>query len=89
MKDDPRSGHPKSVTTSEIINKVHDIVLEDRRLNVSEIAKASSVPVNYYTGIPQISIPFCQNKLPISLNYFAGGVKVDEFDKGMAGGAGL
>ena len=36
LEDDPR---PKTATTPEIINKVHDIVLQDRRLKVSEIVK--------------------------------------------------
>ena len=39
LEDDPRTGRPKSATTPEIINKVHDIVLEDHRLKVSEIVK--------------------------------------------------
>ena len=39
LEDDPRTECQKSATTPEIINKVHDIVLEDRRLKVSEIVK--------------------------------------------------
>lgn len=37
--DKPRSGRPVEVTTSEMIEKIHKIVLEDRRLKVHEIAE--------------------------------------------------
>ena len=40
VDDDPRSGRPRCVTTPEIIEKVHKMVLEDRRLKVREIAEA-------------------------------------------------
>ena len=43
IRDSPRTGRPKSCTTPEIINKVHDIVLEDRRLKMSEIVKPVSI----------------------------------------------
>jgi transposase len=36
LQDD---GRPKSATTSEIIEKVHDIVLDDRWVKVHEIAE--------------------------------------------------
>ncbi|XP_076546269.1 uncharacterized protein LOC143305669 [Osmia lignaria lignaria] len=39
LQDDSRSGCPKTATTEEIITKVHNIVLQDRRMKVSEIAK--------------------------------------------------
>ena len=29
VQNDPREGHPKTVTTPEIIEKVHDMILED------------------------------------------------------------
>jgi YD repeat-containing protein len=48
-------------------------------------AKSASIPVNYYTGLPQISIPFyaysgqgSNLNFSVALNYFAGGVKVAE-----------
>jgi transposase len=31
LEDDPRGGRPKSATTPEIIEPVHDMVLDDRR----------------------------------------------------------
>jgi len=38
LEDDPREGHPKSAT-SEIMEQVHDMVLDDRRMKVRETAK--------------------------------------------------
>ena len=42
-KDEHRSERPVEVTTSEIIDKIHDMVLSDRRINVSEIVKATGI----------------------------------------------
>lgn len=39
--DEPRSGRPVEVTTPEMIDKIHKIVVEDRRLKVSEIAETT------------------------------------------------
>jgi transposase len=40
LEDDPREGRPKSATTtSEIIEQVHDMVLDDGRMKVHEIAE--------------------------------------------------
>jgi transposase len=38
LEDDPREGCPKSATTPEIIEQVHDMVLDDWRIKVREIA---------------------------------------------------
>jgi transposase len=38
--DEPRSGRPKTATTPEIVDKIHDVVLADRQINVHEIAEA-------------------------------------------------
>lgn len=51
--------------------------------NASSLGKYGEVPVGYYTGIPNISIPLTTFKsreleLPITLNYHAGGIKVEE-----------
>jgi len=53
--------------------------------NTEEASKFNSVPVNLFTGLPQIGIPLYsyQNRnnglsLDISLDYFAGGSQVDE-----------
>src|SRR5579871_878455 len=49
----------------------------------ASLSKFGNIPVSYCTGIPSISIPIYtinigSIKLPISLDYHAGGIKVDE-----------
>ena len=39
LGDDERSEHPNTVTTDENIAKVHQMVLDDRRIKVREIAE--------------------------------------------------
>ncbi len=51
--------------------------------NAAALGKYGDIPVSTYTGVPSISIPLYEIKLedfvlPISLDYHAGGVKVDE-----------
>lgn len=41
--DAQRSGRPVSATTPEIINKIHDIVMDDRRVKVREIASTVGI----------------------------------------------
>ena len=43
LEDDPRKGRPKSATTPEIIEQVHDMVLDNRRMKVHEIAEAIGI----------------------------------------------
>jgi len=43
LEDDPREGRPKSATTPEIIEQVHDMVLYDRRMEVREIAETIGI----------------------------------------------
>ena len=35
----PRPGRPKTVTTPEIIDQMHDLILEDRRISAKSIAE--------------------------------------------------
>ena len=42
-KDEHRSGRPVEVTTPEMIDKIHDIVLSDRRIKVREIVDATGI----------------------------------------------
>ena len=35
----PRPGRPKTVTTPEIIDQIHEIILEDRRISAKSIAE--------------------------------------------------
>ena len=37
--DAPRPGRPKTVTTPEIIDQIHEIILEDRRISAFSIAE--------------------------------------------------
>jgi hypothetical protein len=43
LEDDPREGRQKSATTPEIIEQVHDMVLDDRRMKVREIAETIGI----------------------------------------------
>jgi len=43
LEDDPREGHPKSAITPEIIEQVHKMVLDDRRMKVREIAETIDI----------------------------------------------
>ena len=49
--DEPRSGRPVEVTTPEIINKIHDMVLKDRRLKVRELAAATGISIGTVVSI--------------------------------------
>lgn len=51
--------------------------------NAASLGKFGEIPVGYYTGIPNISIPIYTVKagdieIPVSLDYHAGGIKVEE-----------
>ncbi|CAK9819145.1 Mariner Mos1 transposase [Anthophora quadrimaculata] len=43
LEDDPREGRPKTATTPQIIQQVHDTVLDDRRVKVRAIAEAIGI----------------------------------------------
>jgi histone-lysine N-methyltransferase SETMAR len=43
LEDDPREGRPKSATTPEIIEQVHEEVLDDWRMKVREIAETIGI----------------------------------------------
>jgi transposase len=43
LEDDPREGRPVSVKTREIIEQVHDIVFDDWRMKVREIAETIGI----------------------------------------------
>jgi len=43
LEDEPREGRPKSATTPEIIEQVHDMVLDDKQMKVCEIAEAIGI----------------------------------------------
>jgi predicted XRE-type DNA-binding protein len=43
LEDDPHDGRPFSATTPEIIEEVHDLLLDDRQMKVREIAETISI----------------------------------------------
>jgi transposase len=43
LQDEPREGRPKSATTPEIIEQLHDMVLDDRRMKVRETAETIGI----------------------------------------------
>jgi hypothetical protein len=43
LENDPREGCPKSATTPEIIEQVHNMVLDDRQMKVRKIAETIGI----------------------------------------------
>ena len=43
LEGDPCEGHPKRATTPEIIEQVHDVVLDDWQMKVHEIAETKGI----------------------------------------------
>ena len=41
--DAPRPGRPKTVTTPEIIDQIHELILEDRRISAKSIAEQQGI----------------------------------------------
>jgi len=41
--DAPRPGRPKTMTTPEIIDHIHELILEDRRISAKSIAEQLSI----------------------------------------------
>jgi len=65
-------------------NTFQDLVKVDTRSpDVASLGKFGNIPVNYSTGATSVSIPIFEInigkiKLPVSLDYHTGGIKVDE-----------
>ena len=49
--DPERSGKPKDVNTREIIEKIHDIVLDDPKVKVRELADTTSISIGLVVKI--------------------------------------
>jgi histone-lysine N-methyltransferase SETMAR len=47
LEGDPREGRPKGAITPEIIEQVHDMILDDRRMEVREIAETIGISKDY------------------------------------------
>ena len=43
LEDDPRPGRPVTIATPEIVNKIHDIVMTDRRVTERYIASTLGI----------------------------------------------
>jgi histone-lysine N-methyltransferase SETMAR len=43
LEGDPCEGHPKSATPPKIIEQVHDMVLDDRRMKAREITETMGI----------------------------------------------
>ena len=41
--DAPRPGRPKTVTTPEIIDRIHELILEDRQISAKSITEQLSI----------------------------------------------
>jgi len=70
-----------SVFTQPINSLLQDVALPTP--NAGALGKYGDIPVNHFTGIPQINIPLYTLQegslsLPITLNYHASGIKVAE-----------
>lgn len=68
--------------TAQPINKtINDVVMPAP--NAASLGKYGDIPVSYFTGVPNISVPIYTVQegplsLPVSLSYHASGVKVNE-----------
>ena len=74
LRDDESSGRPKTAITDENITKVHQMVLDDRRLKVREIAEVMNMSkervchiLNQHLGMRQLSA-FSRSKLKMCSN---------------------
>ena len=57
----PSPGHPNNITTPEIINKIHDIVLNDPKVKAREIAEIVSISTERVLNILHTNV--CMRKL--------------------------
>jgi len=49
--DVPRPGRPKTVTTPEIIDQIHGLILEDRRISAKSIAEQLGISRDWVGSI--------------------------------------
>lgn len=70
LEDDLREGRPKTASTPEIIGKIPDMVLEDRRLTERDLAEALGISLGTVSNILSVNLGFkklCAKWLPHSL----------------------
>ena len=49
--DAPRPGQPKTVTTLEIIDQIHELILGDLRISAKSIAEQLGIPREWVSSI--------------------------------------
>lgn len=49
--DEERPGHPIKVTTEDVVQKIHDIVLGDHRLKIREITDIADISIERIQNI--------------------------------------
>jgi hypothetical protein len=49
--DAPRNGRPRNVTTSEIIDHIHKLILEDRRISSKSVAEKLGISSERFGSI--------------------------------------
>lgn len=74
-------GYTQAPTLGQNTNSIYN--QSPASPTVSELGKYGEMPVSLFTGIPDISIPLYNieldgNNLPITLNYHASGIKVNQ-----------
>ncbi|XP_035231338.1 uncharacterized protein LOC118203183 [Stegodyphus dumicola] len=69
LEDDPRERRPKTASTPEIIGKIQDMVLKDRRLTERDLTEALGISLQV-SNILSVNLGFkklCTNRVPHSL----------------------
>ncbi|XP_050514974.1 protein GVQW3-like [Diabrotica virgifera virgifera] len=51
LAGDPRQGRPKTVTTPEIVEKIQDMVLENRRVTERDLVEALGISLDSISNI--------------------------------------
>lgn len=70
LQDDPREGRPKRASTPEIVAKIQDMVLEDRRLTERDLVEALGISIGSVSHILADILGFrklCAKWVPHSL----------------------
>lgn len=70
LEDNPREGHPKTASTLEIVAKIQDMVLEDRRLIEKDLVEALGISLSTVSNILSKVLGFkklCAQWVPHSL----------------------
>ncbi|XP_035206121.1 uncharacterized protein LOC118181154, partial [Stegodyphus dumicola] len=70
LEDDPREERPKTASAPEIIGKIQDMVLEDRRLTERDLTEALGISLGTVINILSVNLSFkklCAKWVPHSL----------------------